>query len=142
MRNPSCYLSASIRIFNLHFRPLPFAINAVYFWISLFFLIARTFAMFFIASSINDESRKPLKILRSIPNDGWFNGTERFSQQVRNGCTALSGNKFFFITRGIIITIAATIVTYELVLLQFNTNEIKSDLFDPCPKEDQPADMH
>lgn len=86
--------------------------------------------MFFITSSIHDESKKPLKILRTIPNEGWFNETNRFSQQVQSDCIAMTGKKFFYITRGIIITIAGTIVTYELVLLQFNANEIVSPLFD------------
>jgi gustatory receptor len=89
--------------------------------------------MFFIASSIHDESRKPLKILRSIPSEGWSAETDRFSQQLQSGCIALSGRKFFFLTRGIIITITGTIVTYELVLLQFDADKIESDLFNPCP---------
>lgn len=90
--------------------------------------------MFFVASSIHDKAKKPLKILRSIPTDGWFMETQRFSQQVQSDCIALSGKKFFFITRGIIITIAGTIVTYELVLLQFDGDKIVSGMFDPCPK--------
>lgn len=93
--------------------------------------------MFFIASSIHDESRKPLKILRTIPSDSWFPETERFSQQIQNGCIALSGKKFFFLTRGIIISIAGTIVTYELVLLQFDADKIVSDLFNPCNNMEQ-----
>jgi gustatory receptor len=116
------------------FSKLPFPINAVYFWYSMLFLIARTSAMFFIASSINDEAKKPLKILRTIPNSGWFSSTQRFSKQVQNDCIALSGKKFFHITRGIIISIAGTIVTYELVLLQFDADKIESIMFNPCPK--------
>lgn len=46
----------------------------------------------------------------------------------------MSGKKFFFITRGIIISIAGTIVTYELVLLQFDADQIVSGMWDPCPK--------
>lgn len=115
------------------FSPVPFVINSIYFWCSLIYLLARTSAMFFIASSINDESRKPLKILRTIPSEGWFSEAQRFSHQVQSECIAMSGKKFFFITRGIIISIAGTIVTYELVLLQFNGNAIVSDMFHPCP---------
>lgn len=115
-------------------RKLPFLINSVYYWYSMIFLIARTSAMFFIASSINDEAKKPLKILRSIPNEGWFPSTQRFSKQVQNDCIALSGKKFFYITRGIIISIAGTVVTYELVLLQFDADKIESAMFNPCPK--------
>lgn len=90
--------------------------------------------MFFIASSIHEESKKPLKVLRSIPTEGWFTETQRFSQQIQNDCIAMSGKKFFYITRRIIISIAGTIVTYELVLLQFDGDKIVSGMFDPCPK--------
>jgi gustatory receptor len=100
------------------------------------FLIARVSALFFVASSINDEAKKPLKVLRTIPNEGWFPSTQRFSKQVQNDCVAMSGKKFFFITRGIIISIAGTIVTYELVLLQFDGDKIESIMFNPCPELD------
>jgi gustatory receptor len=99
------------------------------------FLIARTSAMFFIAASINDESRKSLKILRSIPSEGWFSSTQRLSKQIQTNCIALSGKKFFFITRGIIISIAGTIVTYELVLLQFDADKIETGMINPCPEK-------
>lgn len=122
--------------FTFDCRDFPFAVNVFYFWYSLIFLIARTSTLFFIASSIHDESKLPLKVLRTIPNEGWFNETQRFSQQVQNDCVALSGKKFFFITRGIIITIAGTIVTYELVLLQFDADKIVPGMRNPCPISD------
>lgn len=75
-------------------------------------------------------------MLRTIPNQGWFDETQRLSNQIQNDCIALSGKKFFVITRGIIITIAGTIVTYELVLLQFGADEITSVMFNPCPDLD------
>lgn len=70
--------------------------------------------MFFIASTINDESGKPLKVLRTIPTNGWFPETQRLSQQIQSESIAMSGKKFFYITRGIIISIAGTVITYEL----------------------------
>lgn len=93
--------------------------------------------MLFIASSIHDESKRPLKILRGIPSEGWLPETERFSQLIQKSCIAMSGKKFFHITRGMIITIAGTIITYELVLLQFDADKIESDLFDPCKDMDK-----
>jgi gustatory receptor len=66
--------------------------------------------MFILSASINDESIKSLSVLRSIPSDGWFPETERISNQIQQNGVALSGKKFFFLTRGIIVTIAGTIV--------------------------------
>ena len=116
---------------------LPFVINFVYFWYSLIFLIARIYVMIFIASSVHEESRKPLKFLREITSEGWCHETERFFQLFQKSCIAMSGKKFFHITRGIIITIAGSIITYELVLLQFGADKIESDMFDPCKNIDK-----
>lgn len=46
--------------------------------------------------------------------------TQRFSEEVANDKVALSGMKFFYLTRGLVLSVAGTIVTYELVLLQFH----------------------
>ena len=58
--------------------------------------------------------------------------TERFNHQVHTEKIALSGRKFFHLTRTILITIVGTIVTYELVLLQMNAEEIEPGMFHPC----------
>lgn len=94
--------------------------------------------MLLMASSIHDESKKPLKFLRKVPNEGWLLETQRLSQQIQNASIALTGKKFFSVTRGILITIAGTILTYELVLLQFGAAEIVSDMFEPCPNMSEP----
>ena len=55
--------------------------------------------------------------------------TERFNHQVHTEKIALSGRKFFHLTRTILITIVGTIVTYELVLLQQNETNIHNLMF-------------
>lgn len=97
-------------------------------------ILARTFSMLLITSSVHEESKKPLKVLRHVSNDGWYTETQRFSHQVQTSCFAMTGKKFFRITRGIIITIAGTILTYELVMLQFDADKIITGLSDSCPK--------
>lgn len=92
----------------------------IYFWFSLFFLILRTFAVSLFAARIHDESRKPIKILRAIPSSSWNNEAKRLFDDVLFNTVALSGDKFFFLTRKLILRMAGTIVTYELVLMQFN----------------------
>ncbi|XP_070498772.1 gustatory receptor for sugar taste 64a-like [Chironomus tepperi] len=112
--------------------PLPFLANKIYFWYSTVFLICRTSAMFLTSASINDESIKPLSVFRSIPSEGWTQEVQRFCNQIQNNGVALSGKHFFFLTRSIVISIAGTILTYELVLLQFDGEKIVSVMFDPC----------
>ncbi|CAO1403359.1 unnamed protein product [Diamesa serratosioi] len=112
--------------------PRPFPINTFYFFYSLIFLIGRSSTLFLMAASINDESKRPIKVLRTIPPEGWHSETERFCHQVQTEKIALSGRKFFHLTRNIIISIAGTIITYELVLLQFDIDKIKPGMFEPC----------
>ncbi|XP_070498930.1 gustatory receptor for sugar taste 64a-like [Chironomus tepperi] len=112
--------------------PLPYSANKIYFWYSTAFLICRTFAMFLTTASVNDESIKPLAVFRSIPSDGWFHQTQRLCSQIQLNSAALSGRNFFFLTRSIIISIAGTIITYELVLLQFDGEKILPGMFNPC----------
>ncbi|KAG5682327.1 hypothetical protein PVAND_011686 [Polypedilum vanderplanki] len=113
---------------------MPFFANKIYFWYSLIFLICRTFTLFILTAQIHDESIKSLAIYRTLPTEGWFNSTQRLCEQIQRSGVALSGKNFFFLTRGLIISIAGTIITYELVLLQFDNDKIVSDLFNiTCP---------
>lgn len=92
----------------------------VYFWYSLVFLILRTFAVSLFAARIHDESKKPIEILRAIPSSSWNAEAKRFFDDVLFNTVTLSGMEFFFLTRKLILRMAGTIVTYELVLMQFN----------------------
>ncbi|EDX09146.1 GD13803 [Drosophila simulans] len=67
--------------------------HALYFWFSLVYLLGRTLILSLYSSSINDESKRPLVIFRLVPREYW--------------CDEVAG----------------TIVTYELILLQFNGEE-------------------
>ena len=45
----------------------------------------------------------------------------------------MTGRGFFSLQRTLIISIASVVITYELVLLQFDADKIKPRMFDPCP---------
>lgn len=79
--------------------------NKVYFWFSLTFLITRTVAVSLFASYIHDESKKSIYVLRAIPRYSWCKEAFRFSEEVVNETVALSGLKFFFLTRRLILTV-------------------------------------
>ncbi|XP_055715316.1 gustatory receptor for sugar taste 64f-like [Phlebotomus papatasi] len=106
---------------------------SVYFWFSLFYLIGRTIGMCLFGAEIHTESRKPALILRKIPTEGWNVETERFLELINNQCVSLTGNGYFFITRPFLLSLTGTIVTYELVLMQFNeSGTLDSPSSDPC----------
>ncbi|XP_037034972.1 gustatory receptor for sugar taste 64a-like [Bradysia coprophila] len=103
------------------FEELPDLLNYIYFWYSLILLIGRTIVMFLCISEINDASKKPLDMVRQIRSRMWCTELERFSDQLTNETIALSGMNFFFITRKLVLSMIGTIITYELVLLQFDS---------------------
>nr|XP_014092182.2 gustatory receptor for sugar taste 64a isoform X1 [Bactrocera oleae] len=102
------------------FNKLRWPINYVYFWFSLLFLIGRTAFVFLTAASINDEAKDALGVLRRVSSKTWCVEVERLIFQMATSTVALSGKKFYFLTRRLLFGMAGTIVTYELVLLQFD----------------------
>lgn len=61
----------SVSLEFLYCRPQDTFFETIYFWFSLSFIIGRTFMVALTASQINDESKRPAKVLRSIPNDAY-----------------------------------------------------------------------
>lgn len=80
--------------------------HAIYFWFSLFFLISRTLALSLYAASIHDESKKPIEVLRAVPHYSWYTEVRRFGEEVVNNTVALSGMRFFFLTRKLILRVS------------------------------------
>lgn len=83
------------------------------FWYSLIFLIMRAFYVSLTAAWINDESIKPIRILRSVSSNAWNAESKRFFDEVVNGTIALSGMKFYFLTRKLILSVSNTSIIYK-----------------------------
>lgn len=90
------------------------------FWSDLIFTIARTLGVLIMASEINDESRKTIKILHCVPSNIWDMEVKRFSDDVIHNTVALTGMKFFNLTHKLILSVIGTIAAYELFLMQAN----------------------
>ena len=75
------------------------------------------------SAEINSESKKPIEIFRSVPRESWCLEVKRFLEEVTIDTIALSGMKFFYLTRPLVLSVAGTIVTYELVLIQFHEDD-------------------
>ncbi|XP_076289417.1 gustatory receptor for sugar taste 64f [Lasioglossum baleicum] len=102
------------------FNPMRGIIEKIYFGFSFGFLLARTTLVSLYAASIHDESLLPAPILYSVSGTSFSTEVMRFLTQVTTDSICLTGMKFFSVTRGLVLTVAGTIVTYELVLVQFN----------------------
>ncbi|XP_050093978.1 gustatory receptor for sugar taste 64a-like [Anopheles aquasalis] len=92
-------------------------VTTVYFWYSLAFLLGRCFLMLFIVSSVSVAASAPLQSLRHFPSSNWNLDLKRLCDAAASSDNALSGQRFFFIRRPLILAMAGTIITYELVLL-------------------------
>ncbi|KAH8297674.1 hypothetical protein KR054_005221 [Drosophila jambulina] len=107
------------------FTKLRHPINYVYFWYSLFFLMARTSLVFMTASRIRDASLLPLKSVYLVPSDHWTQEVQRFANQLTSEFVGLSGYRLFYLTRRSLFGMLATLVTYELMLLQMDAKSRK-----------------
>ncbi|XP_034109906.2 gustatory receptor for sugar taste 64a [Drosophila albomicans] len=114
------------------FNKLRWPISYVYFWYSTLYLVARTACVFLTAATINDESRSALGVLRRVSTRNWCVEVERLIFQMSTQTVALSGKKFYFLTRRLLFGMAGTIVTYELVLLQFDEPNRRKGLLPLC----------
>ncbi|XP_047033852.1 gustatory receptor 5a for trehalose-like [Helicoverpa zea] len=95
---------------------------AAYFLFSLVYLLSRSVAVSLIASQVNSASSVPAPVLYDVPSPVYCVEVQRFLDQVNGDKVALSGLQFFSVTRGLLLTVAGTIVTYELVMFQFNSS--------------------
>ncbi|XP_011149359.2 gustatory receptor for sugar taste 64f isoform X2 [Harpegnathos saltator] len=103
------------------FNPIRGIVRKIYFCFSFGFLLARTTAVSLYAASVHDESLLPAPILYNVSSSSYGNEVSRFLSQVTTDNISLTGMKFFSVTRSLVLTVAGTIVTYELVLVQFNS---------------------
>nr|WKF45271.1 gustatory protein 6 [Spodoptera frugiperda] len=95
---------------------------ATYFLFSLVYLLSRSVAVSLIASQVNSASAVPAPVLYDVPSPVYCVEVQRFLDQVNGDKVALSGLQFFSVTKGLLLTVAGTIVTYELVMFQFNSS--------------------
>ncbi|XP_056631520.1 gustatory receptor for sugar taste 64e-like [Diorhabda sublineata] len=96
-------------------------VGRIYFITSFVHQIFRIVSVSLYAAWINDESLEPMNILNSVPSHAYNTEVKRLLMQISFDNVALTGCKMFKITRGIILSIAGAVVTYELVLIQFNS---------------------
>ncbi|XP_048006545.1 gustatory receptor for sugar taste 64f-like [Leguminivora glycinivorella] len=92
--------------------------HSVYYSFSFLFLILRAMLMSLLAAEVHAAARKPVIVLRNVQSSVYNVEIQRMLHQMTYRKLALSGF-FFYITRNMILKVAAAIVTYELVLLQF-----------------------
>ncbi|XP_066904049.1 gustatory receptor for sugar taste 64f isoform X2 [Halyomorpha halys] len=112
-------------------QPLTSFLQVAYFCGSFGHILFRTCSVCFAATSIYEHSKGSLPTLYSVSSEQFNSEVQRLIDQVTGETLALTGCKFFTVTRTLMLTIAGTIVTYEVVLVQFNN-----------PTDDSGSDAH
>ncbi|XP_011062451.1 PREDICTED: gustatory receptor for sugar taste 64e-like [Acromyrmex echinatior] len=95
-------------------------ISDIYFFESFLFLIGRTMIVTLLTARIHDQSKVILPILFTCSASTYDKETERLLHLLSTDNITLTGMRFFSITRNFLLAVAGAIVTYEVVLLQFN----------------------
>ncbi|XP_049771840.1 gustatory receptor for sugar taste 64e-like [Schistocerca cancellata] len=109
-------------------KPLASAVETVYYYWSFIYLFAKTCLVSLSAADIYVRSKEPSALLYSVPPLDYSTEVERFLSQVTSDNVALTGLNFFPVTRTLLLTVAGTIVTYEIVLVQLNASSDVADV--------------
>ncbi|XP_072936146.1 gustatory receptor for sugar taste 61a-like [Epargyreus clarus] len=96
------------------------AITVFYLSFSLAVLLLRSLMVSLMTAHLHTISREPLNALHTVSSSAYNNDMQKFMDQVYNSKVCLTGLKFFYVTRGTVLSMISTILTYELVLLQIN----------------------
>nr|WJJ63342.1 gustatory receptor 2 [Pachyrhinus yasumatsui] len=107
-------------------RPIENTFEKVYFYVSFFLLISRVTLVCIFGGAVYDQHGEIVKALTSVPSCVYNIEVERFITHVSTCEMVLTGKHFFKITRNLILKVTSAIVTYELVLIQFNTQDFKN----------------
>ncbi|XP_049822391.1 gustatory receptor for sugar taste 64f-like [Aethina tumida] len=114
-----------LQLFN-SLRPIKNNLERAYFYFSFAFVILRTFFVCLYGAEIHEEGRKPLEVLNKVSDKIYNQEIERLILQIGSTDIALTGRSFFIVTKSLILKIAGAIVSYELVLIQFNGDFLKN----------------
>ncbi|XP_037300715.1 gustatory receptor for sugar taste 64f [Manduca sexta] len=94
---------------------------SIYLIYTVAFIFSKFLAVSLITSDVHTSSMKAAPALYNIASSMYCEEIQRFLDQVHSDTVALSGFQFFYVTREIILSVVGTIVTYELVMLQFGS---------------------
>ncbi|XP_049822390.1 gustatory receptor 5a for trehalose-like [Aethina tumida] len=114
-----------LQLFN-SLRPMKNNLERVYFYYSFAFVILRAVFVCLYGAEIYEEGRRPLEVLNKVSDKIYNQEIERLILQIGTTDIALTGRSFFIVTKSLILKIAGAIVSYELVLIQFNEDFLKN----------------
>ncbi|XP_060809396.1 gustatory receptor for sugar taste 64a-like [Amyelois transitella] len=95
-------------------------VNRLYYFLSLGWLLFRACSVVLAAADIRLHSKRALLYLSQYPESAYNIEVKRLKHQLANDNVALSGMGLFTLDRQKLLEVAANIVKYELVLIQYD----------------------
>ncbi|XP_013148431.1 PREDICTED: gustatory receptor for sugar taste 64a-like [Papilio polytes] len=102
------------------------ALTQMYYLSSFIWICLRTTMVVLSAADVNVSSKGALPYIYEYPTKDYNLEIERLQYQLSKDYVALSGMGFFFLTKSILLQMAGAVVTYELVLIQFDDTDLNS----------------
>ncbi|XP_031343099.1 gustatory receptor for sugar taste 64f-like [Photinus pyralis] len=94
-------------------------IDRVHFIYAFLYIICRATAVALFAASVNEEGSATLKHLFNVSTEAYNVEVEKLLQQIYVDPPLITGKRFFYLKKPLIMHIAVAIVSYELILIQF-----------------------
>nr|WCC57714.1 gustatory receptor 6 [Papilio dardanus] len=95
-------------------------LTQMYYLSSFIWLCLRTTLVVLSAADVNVSSKGALPHIFEYPTEDYNLEIERLQYQLSKDYVALSGMGFFFLTKSLLLQMVGAVVTYELVLIQFD----------------------
>ncbi|XP_050079395.1 gustatory receptor for sugar taste 64a-like [Anopheles maculipalpis] len=109
----------------------PFPINEWYFRYSFTFLILRTSVKLWYTAAVDEKSTRTNKLVQKVRSEN-YNDEVEILRICSGAGVSISGMGFFNISRKIFLTMAGSILTYELVLIRFHRSSQGAGQERPC----------
>nr|ARO70533.1 antennal gustatory receptor sugar taste 64a [Dendrolimus punctatus] len=95
-------------------------INKLYYFFSLGWLLLRACSVVLAAGDVHIHSKRALNYLNSCPSVAYNVEVKRLKKQLLKDCVVLTGMGLFALKRELLLQVAAAILKYELVLIQYD----------------------
>ncbi|KAJ8733775.1 hypothetical protein PYW07_014326 [Mythimna separata] len=95
-------------------------ITGIYYTISLAWLCIRVVSVVLAAAGVNTHSKIAVKYLYTYDTHSYNVEVDRLQDQLTKDYIALSGMGFFYLNKTILLQMLSAIITYELVLIEFD----------------------